>query len=785
MQFSKKWLQQYIREALPGDKEIENVVTFNAFEVEEIIVKNDDILFDIKVLPNRAHDALSHRAMAHEIASLLNLTFVDPYEYYSDTGDTTVAPPLVHIEDEKACQLFMSVRVDGVKVEASPAWLKEPLEAIGQRSINNIVDITNFVQFAINKPMHAYDASLISGDTLCARFARTGETLLTLDDKTLELDTQTLVIADTEKPLGLAGIKGGKYSGISKETTSIILESANFNPALIRKTAQKYGMRSDASKRFENGIADSLVEEGLRMTIALIKKIYPDAKVSMMSKAGTKSSWQYVASVSHREVNSVLGTAYSLSDIEEVFDRLSFSYSKATAREMIEKRIKEATTAVYKNPSSMRADVPNAFSCSSLMSFLYNGIWQPSISIDKYVYGEKIEEKDLVWGDLIFSNTGEGRIYFESVSFLPGTKVEGGIDHVGMYVGEGKVLHISKAHNAVKEELLSEAQHFAGTRHFVRMCDVDEERFFITAPEVRLDIRIKEDLLEEIARTKGLSTIKGILPHLNNKKGLPHKRLYYETKIKNILFANGFSEMYTYTFGNKGEVSIMKALMDKKKLRTNLAEGVKEAFQMNYVNAPLLGVKEIRVFEFGNVFTKTSERRHFSFAIDDGAKKSTFKENSDLLLAEIKGALGLSDISYDVVSQKPHIVEIDFDALIKELPEPTETVFLDTEIKEKGMSAVLSPISPYPFIVRDIAVWVPEEITFESIKGEVEKALGGDIKMLARPIALFDSFTKEGRTSFAFRLVIQSHSKTLTDSEANIIADTLYGYLKGKGYEVR
>ena len=213
-------------------EKLAGTVTLNAFEIEEAENLGSDTMLDIKVLPNRAHDALGHRGMASDICALVGNTFEDKEEYFHGEGDALVQSPIITTEDAKACTRFMSVRIDGVQVAESPDWLKEKLQAIGQKSINSIVDITNYVQFAINKPMHAYDASLIAGNTLVARFAREGEKLTTLDDKDLTLDGKTLVIADTEKPLGLAGIKGGKFSGISASTTSVILESANFNPTL-------------------------------------------------------------------------------------------------------------------------------------------------------------------------------------------------------------------------------------------------------------------------------------------------------------------------------------------------------------------------------------------------------------------------------------------------------------------------------------------------------------------------------------------------------------------------
>jgi phenylalanyl-tRNA synthetase beta subunit len=782
MKFSLQWLQEYSKEKLPDIKKLEEIVTFNAFEIEEVGAVGNDFVLDIKVLPNRAHDALGHRGMARDMTALVGNTFVDPAAYYDGAADANVSVPAVITEDPKACTRFISVRIDGVSVTESPEWLKLRLNAIGQKSINSIVDITNYVQFSLNKPMHAYDASLIAGNTLTARFAKAGEKLTTLDDKELELDEATLVIADLEKPLGLAGIKGGKFSGISSTTTSIILESANFNPTLIRKTSQKYGIRTDASKRFENEISDELVEEGLRMTIALVQKLNPQAKVGEVVDVRNTKPWQYTVSVSTREVNKVLGTSYTDSEVKDVFTKLGFTTRVSSARNVMEEKMMEAKDATYKNPSSMRTDAPHSFSCSSLMSFVFSGIWQPSISIDKYAYGEKVTEPK--WGDLVFSNTGEVTVHgirYMTVDFLPGTSVKEGIDHVGIYVGDNKVVHVS--HNSINTTIedIDQSKDFKNGVMYARMVDVDEERFFVSVPYDRLDIRIKEDLIEEVARVKGLSSIKGVLPKID-RIGVPHKRLYYENKVKNILHEQGFSEIMTYSFGETGEVEIVKGLAtDKTKLRSSLAPGMGKAFEMNMLHAPLLNIQAVKIYEFGNVFTKSTERKHLALVIDDGKKKSSFTEEVDMILSQIKRDLSVSLIEYETVQQKPYTIELDFDTLIESLPEPISYEPLSQDQTPIAYAAV----SPYPFIVRDIAVWVPVSASWEDIHA---LALQIDSPYIAR-IDCFDTFSKEidgiKKTSFAFRFVLQSHERTLTDTEANEVADRMYTLLKEKGYEIR
>jgi phenylalanyl-tRNA synthetase beta subunit len=800
MKFSKNWLQDYIVETLPSDAVIAETLNKKAFEVEEttVITRTQtaqtsadhadstygDAIFDIKVLPNRAHDALGHHGMAYELCSSLALTFNKEKEVEDDQSffDKSVPTVSVAIEDATLCTRFMSMRIDNVVVGESPVWLKERLESIGQRSINNIVDVTNYVQFSLNKPMHAYDARSIKG-TLAARLARKGEELITLDDKHLMLNENTLVIADDEKVLGLAGIKGGKYSGIQQDTTSIILESANFNPVLIRKTSEAYGIKTDASKRFENGIANNLVIEGLHMTANLIHALCGSAHKGVATDIYPKKDTPYYVGISKKELNDILGTSYDDVLIKKTLAQLSFPYEVIIPSEYIQATYPTLLGAGYKNPSSMREDAPHMFSCSSLISYLYKGVWMPSLSIDKFVFSKKVTKNDLQFGDLIFANSGEGKIRFESVEFLRGTKVPEGIDHVGMYCGDGKVVHATKVKGMVVEETIEEFGALRTITGYGRIVDdLKEERYVVRVPSVRLDIRIKEDLAEEIGRIIGYEKLVPTLPTLAHT-GLLHKRAVYENKVREILIARGFSEVITYTFGDVGEVTLMKGIADdKEKLRATLGKGVLDALTRNLYNAPLLGQKTIKIFEFGKVFTGGKEVKHLALALDDGGKKTSFTEEVEMILMEIKRTLVVDAIECDTVSTKPYVIEIDFDTLIASLPEATTY--------ETPSLATLPPItyktvSPYPFISRDIAMWVPDSVTWEDISTLCAQ-VGNPL--VAR-IDLFDTFTKEKdgikQTSYAFRLVFQSYEKTLTDDEVNAHMEAYYSLFKGKGYEIR
>lgn len=779
MKYSKKWLQDYIVETLPGDDEIEKQLNAKAFEVEEISDFNGDSIFDIKVLPNRAHDALGHYGMAHEICACLDLTLKPKTEIFKTdfNFDKEIKEVEVEIRDARACPRFMAVQINGVRVQDSPAWLREKIESIGGRSINNIVDITNFVQYTLNKPMHAYDAKNIK-DGIVVRYAEEGEKLMTLDDKDLTLNTKTLVIADREKPLGLAGIKGGKYSGINSGTSSIVIESANFESVLIRKTSQKYGVHTDASKRFENGIANSLVSEGLHMTVSEILKLFPEAKVGLVADTNQKVEPSYYVGLTLKNINQVLGKEFSVEEVSDALRRLDFKNEKIITSKYIAETFESLIGKDYKNPSSMRSDAPEYFSCSSLVSYLFKGIWMPSLSIDKYVFGKKIEEEELSFGDLIFANSGEGLIRYESVEFMRGTKVPAGIDHVGIYLGEGKVLHATKRIGKVLVESLDDFKLNRTISGFCKIAeDIDEERFLIEVPEERLDLRKKEDMIEEIGRIIGYDKLTPSLPNID-REGMVNQKLYYKNIIRNILFSHGYSEVINYTFTNKGEVSLVKAASDKNKLRDNLTDGLVEAINKNIHNISLLDIESVKVFEFGNCFVDGYEWTSLAIGVDDGKKKSNFGEEIDLLLSEIKRTLRLEKLDYEKKSVKPLVAELSFDDIIKNLDENINNVFLD---KNLSREVRYKSFSMMPFIVRDIAFWASDSIDVS----EIEKAIKENAGHLCISVRKFDEFKKDGRISLGYRLVYQDMIRTLTDEEVNIQAENVYNKLKELGCETR
>ncbi|MBC7793047.1 MAG: phenylalanine--tRNA ligase subunit beta, partial [Clostridia bacterium] len=211
---------------------------------------------ELSVTANRP-DLLSHYGVAREVAAFSGKRMKIPVWRVTEKGAASAQAVRVIVDDHKGCRRFVARTLSNVKVAPSPDWLRERLEAVGQRLINNVVDATNYVLLELGQPLHAYDLANIAGDsglpTLHARRALNGEVLETLDGVERKLHADDIVIADAVRPLGLAGVMGGTFSEVTATTVNVVLEGAWFEPISVRRTAKRHGMQTEASRRFERG----------------------------------------------------------------------------------------------------------------------------------------------------------------------------------------------------------------------------------------------------------------------------------------------------------------------------------------------------------------------------------------------------------------------------------------------------------------------------------------------------------------------------------------------------
>jgi phenylalanyl-tRNA synthetase beta chain len=324
MKISKLWLDKFFDAPLPSAEALGEALTFHAFEIDGIEAIGKDSVLDVKVTPNRGHDALSHRGIAKELSAILQMPLAhDPFTNKSDISkktDVKIDTPL--------CKRYIAGYIKGVKVGPSPTWLKERLEAIGQRSINNVVDATNFVMFNTGQPLHAFDAAKLGNLNIGVRAAKEGETLMALDAKQYTLTDSMLVItAGGDVPVGIAGVKGGMPAAIDEHTTDIIIESANFDGVSVRKTAQALKLRTDASTRFEQSLSPELAARGMEGMLEFIQHQIGGTIEGFVDIYPEPQQLAHV-SVTIEKVNKILGTQLTGADIANVFTRLGFAYKE-------------------------------------------------------------------------------------------------------------------------------------------------------------------------------------------------------------------------------------------------------------------------------------------------------------------------------------------------------------------------------------------------------------------------------------------------------------------------
>lgn len=790
---SHKVLSRYV-DKLPEPAELSRIFLEHICEVEGTEEKNDDIIFELKITPDRGH-LLSYLGLAREVAifSEVKLKAFAPKVPASEIKSKLV----VDVREPKACLRYVGRVVEGVDGRESPVWLKEALEAVGQRSINAIVDVTNFVMFELGQPMHAFDADKLALNAndeikIIVRNSTQGEKIETLDGKDMVLPPDTLVIADKTRALAIAGVKGGAYAGVGEKVNTIVLEAATFDSAVVRKASQAVNIRTDSSRRFEHNRAPEIAPIAIERATELLLEIFPSAKAGEIVDVYPRPANPYRVSMSSNDIARILGILYSGNDLERDLTRLGFAYERIEKpAERIVSRANELADTPYLLNASIRFDAPHKFDCAGFASYLYleAGIKIPRISVDQYVFGEEVSLDALEIGDLFFSFNDGDTVYHESVEWMKGTKMPAqGIDHVGVYVGDGMIAHASRYNKSVGPdggvliEKLSDSPRFKNITGARRIATVDEERFSVTAPAERFDIRIPADIAEEIARLIGYEKIPtALLAHDGFSPA--HNDMYDAIlRARNVLALIGFSEIFTYAFRKEGKVELANPIAEGiSYLRDNLSNGMQEALIFNARNAPLLGVDEILMFEIGTVFFAPQEKKeqeaiHISLGatVTKGMKQSKKEEREREILSLARATL---EAALDTkLSWKEY-----GSACECELP---ASVVVGKEYElliSSSMHDGYSRISIYPFMLRDIAMWASGEITEVDILAII-RAEGGDLLVRDR---LFDVFVKDTKTSYAFNLVFQSQERTLSDVEINEVMARITVKLTAKGLEVR
>jgi len=310
-----------------------------------------DVVLDLELTPNRL-DCLSVLGVAHEVAALTGKKVREPEIGYKESGAPIEEQVKINVADSDLCRRYTASLLLGVKIGPSPRWLQDRLTSAGLRPINNVVDVTNFVMLEYNQPLHSFDYDLIKGATVIVRRARPGERLTTLDGVERKLTTEHLVIADANDAIGLGGVIGGANSEISDGTVNVLLESATFNGANNRETAQSLGLRTEATLRFEKGLRPELAPIALRRATGLIQEVaggtVAPGIVDLLSDQGADAP---VVPLTGAKIKRMLGMEVDQKQVRETLDTLGFTWESKSDSEL------KVTVPYWRNDVNIEEDL--------------------------------------------------------------------------------------------------------------------------------------------------------------------------------------------------------------------------------------------------------------------------------------------------------------------------------------------------------------------------------------------------------------------------------------------
>ena len=297
--------------------------TLIGLDVKDVLGLNDTV-YEFELTANRA-DCFSMVGLSREFGIMTNQKALFPVIMVNENGESIEGKASVSIEADDLCTRFTARVVTDVKVEPSPLWMQNRLRNSGIRPINNVVDVTNYVMLELGQPMHAYDYDHVKGHQLVARRAKNGEVLVTLDGSERELNDSMLIIADAERPVGVAGIMGGFDSEVTNETTTVLFEAAVFNGPSIRRTAKALGMRSEASGRFERGVNHKYTAYAIDRAAQLLQQICPTCKVDVgVIDVYKNPVEQHTVTFTVEQINDYLGTNIEKDEMVRILTALEF-----------------------------------------------------------------------------------------------------------------------------------------------------------------------------------------------------------------------------------------------------------------------------------------------------------------------------------------------------------------------------------------------------------------------------------------------------------------------------
>lgn len=660
-------------------EELAHRLTMAGIAIEGVTAADDDKLLELDLTPNRA-DCMGWINLAREVAALAGTEIKTPPAFIVENDEAVEDYVSVEIADQNLCKRYAARIVKNVQIKESPQWMQTALMKAGIRPINNVVDVTNYVMLETNQPLHAFDYDLLGGSKkVLVRKAHRGEPFTTLDSIERELDEEMLVITNGENPIALAGVMGGENTEINEETKVVLLESANFLAANIRKTSKKLGLRSDSSSRFEKGVDPNGVIYALDRAASLIHDLAGGEVVKGICDEYPQLVEPLSILLRPEKVNQLLGTSISAEEIRTFMDKLRFT--------------------VTDTEEGMLVQVPT---------------YRPDITIE----ADLIEEAARLFGyDKIPAVLPSGAIQPGGLNALQQFRVR--IQDI-LARSLNEVINYSFINPALFDLLRLSSEDQA--RNCIKVANpLSEEQSVMRTTLLPGMMRTISDNLARKNETLAFFEIGSVFHP--EKKPLPQEILKIGAAV-----AGNFEENWL-----KNKVPM-------------------DYFYLKGLTEDLLNTLEIREFTF-------KAAQHPS--CHPGRTAAVWSGNKEIgIIGEIHP---LVCENFDI---KGRVTAFEFDvATLLELSQPTK---------------MRREITRYPGVKRDIAVVLPQEVTFL----EVDNIIKSDSSGLLQEVNVFDVYTgdpvPEGYKSMAFRLLFRSGSKTLTENEVSAAVEEILQKLKNQ-----
>lgn len=739
MKFSLNWLKDFVDVkvvVLPAGRQAEKLAELLNLHFAETAVekKGKDYIFDISILPNRAHDALSHIVVAREISAILNTKYLPALpigqagarhgktqntKFKEDKKIKTADYLDLKVEDSKLCPRYIGRIIDGVKVGPSPKWLKERIESVGLRSINNIVDATNYVMLEIGQPLHVFDFDKLDNSLkikyqklksqpkiknfkkeIIVRRAKKDEKITTLDGENYILDESVLVIADAKEPIAIAGIKGGKKAEIDLKTKRIVVEAANFDAVAIRRASKKLNLATDASYRFGYGLSKELPKIAEERVVFLIQKIAGGKifKGHAYRQAGVKDFYpkkesKKIISLDLNWLEKFLGVKIPASEIKIILENLDFKIKKS------------AKDRILVEAPVLRLDIQESYDLAEEIGRIYGYENIFEIFPNAALISPK-ENEDLEWqkkAEKIL--TGLGLTQNLSYSFY--TLTENKLKEIGE--DPKKLLRVENPTSPDRTWLRGSLILNLLDAVSKNLNNFDEVRLFEIGKVYKPD---GEKMM-----------LSGILV---SKKDSIQRREFFEMK--------GIIDAFLESFG-------IEDIWYDSAIPTSYAS-----------NQSLWHSRRIAEIKIGTA--------------DKKSEKITEHSEEIGYLGEINPKI----LEKFDITERVAVFDIDFEKLQK------------LAQKER----YYEPFSRFPAVRRDLAVLVPNNTRVEDVLYLIETAGGG----LLYDTDIFDIYEgpelPEGKINFAFRLIFQSFEKTLTAEEVEEKIDKIIkSFEENPDWEIR